>query len=104
MFLRVWEYRVLAEHEAAFVAAYGPDGDWARLFRQGPGYVGTRLSVDLDEPGRFVTIDRWQDEASWQDFLAQLGPYYRALDADLEHLTASQRRLLEGAEGNDDGL
>lgn len=48
MFVVVWEFRVRPGQEAEFEARYGPDGDWARLFRLGEGYGGTVL---LRDPG-----------------------------------------------------
>ena len=96
MFVRVWEYTVPAEAVDDFVAAYGSDGDWARLFRQGSGYVGTWLSRDVGAPGRLLTVDRWDTRTSWQDFLVRFGPAYRALDVRLEHLTSHQVCVLEG--------
>ena len=35
-YIVVWEFQVKAECEAEFVTAYGPDGEWARLFRRSP--------------------------------------------------------------------
>lgn len=34
----VWRFRPAAGREAEFVAAYGPAGDWARLFARARGY------------------------------------------------------------------
>src|SRR3954453_4667863 len=49
VYIRVWEYRIDAEHVEAFLAAYGSDGEWARLFQRGPGYVGTELYRSTDD-------------------------------------------------------
>ena len=40
--------------------AYGPDGEWAQFFRQGAGYIGTELLRDVEEPDRYLVIDRWE--------------------------------------------
>lgn len=53
---------------AAFEQAYGAGGDWARFFRQGQGYVGTELLRDLEEPGRFVVVDRWESSEAYNAF------------------------------------
>ncbi len=37
MYALMWEFRVSREGEAAFRRAYGPDGDWARLFAGAQG-------------------------------------------------------------------
>jgi quinol monooxygenase YgiN len=56
------------------------------------------LYRDTDEAVRFITVDRWQDEASWRSFLDQWGPTYHALDAKLDHLTIAQRLVIEGSQ------
>ena len=96
MFLRVWEYDVPAARVDAFVAAYGPDGDWARLFGTVDGYLGTDLFRGADASGRFLTVDRWADSGAWRAFLASSGPAYRALDARLAHLADGGRLVVEG--------
>jgi len=46
---------------------------------------------------RFLTIDRWRNEADWQSFLQAFGPAYNALDAQFEGLAAAERSLFEGS-------
>jgi hypothetical protein len=96
MFGRVWEYDVPAHQVDAFVAAYGPDGDWSRLFATAAGYAGTRLYRDTAVDTRFVTVDRWVDEASWLRFLADTRAEYEALDARLAVLAGGGRLVAEG--------
>ncbi|MBL8542576.1 MAG: antibiotic biosynthesis monooxygenase [Hyphomonadaceae bacterium] len=86
----LWSYEVAPEHERAFIAAYGPEGDWARLFATAAGFLG----VDLYRDGaRFLTIDRWQSEAAFQAFQAARGAEYQALDARCDALTLAETRL-----------
>jgi heme-degrading monooxygenase HmoA len=59
----VWEFLVKDEAVPAFRRAYGPEGDWAALFRKHPGYGGTSLLQDTTVRGRFLTIDRWESES-----------------------------------------
>jgi hypothetical protein len=54
VYVRVWEYQVAADHIDAFLAAYGAEGDWARLFRTGRGFLGTELFRRTDDEARFV--------------------------------------------------
>jgi len=96
VYVRVWDYAVLSEHVAAFTAIYGADGQWAELFRQGHGYLGTQLYRSVDLPGRFLTVDSWTDEASWLSFLDRFRPAYLALDARTQNLTVEERELLAG--------
>ncbi len=87
-YVRLWTFRPAAGRTAEFVAAYAADGDWARLFRRGEGYLGTELLHPAPAHGHYVTIDRWTSETHWQNFLAQHGADYRALDARLAPLCA----------------
>jgi heme-degrading monooxygenase HmoA len=54
-----------------FERAYGPDGDWAEFFGGGQGYVGTELLRDVENPGRYLVIDRWDSREAYQSFVEQ---------------------------------
>lgn len=86
----VWTYDVPPAVADGFVAAYGPDGDWAQLFAKGAGFIGVELYRDGDS---FLTIDRWLSEEAFHAFQADFGEQYRALDAKLAHLSRSQARI-----------
>ena len=115
----LWRYRVKPEHREAFEAAYGPDGDWARLFRRHEHYLGTEL---LSQPNRhpragphqsttligtqggdpaeddestldYLTIDRWRSEADFADFMAAHRADYEDLDAATEGWTEEEVKL-----------
>ena len=97
-FVRIWRYRVGPEAREAFESAYGPDGDWARLFAKADGYLGTELlSADGgggdDTAFAYATIDRWRARSDWDAFLAEHGEDYRALDLRLEDLTLEEDNL-----------
>jgi hypothetical protein len=47
-YVSLCEFRVNTGFVFEFEKAYGPDGDWARLFRRGDGYLGTELLRDRD--------------------------------------------------------
>jgi heme-degrading monooxygenase HmoA len=64
-----------------FERAYGPDGEWAAFFRQGPGYIGTELLRDVENPGRYLAIDRWDSRDAYQAFVdAHREEYMRRVD------------------------
>ena len=92
MYALVWEFRVSGERDAAFRRAYGPDGDWARLFRQGAGCLGSDLLVGEDEgeQRRYLTIDRWASRADYDAFHSTWQAEYRALDQACESLTEQE--------------
>ena len=93
MYVIVWEFRVPAERRAAFETAYGPTGDWARLFAQGAGFIAVELLRCAEEPGRYVTLDRWRRAADFDAFKRDFGAAYEALNVKLEHLKAREQRI-----------
>jgi heme-degrading monooxygenase HmoA len=89
----VWEFEVVPTRQKEFEHQYGSDGAWVALFRLHSGYVGSRLLQDRADPLRYVTIDRWQNEASFLSFRKQFAAQYDALDEACEQLTAAERSL-----------
>jgi heme-degrading monooxygenase HmoA len=87
----IWRYSLAPDAEPRFREVYGPDGDWARLFRQAPGFVRTDLLAGED--GGFATIDYWRDAASFAAFKAEFGAAYARLDAACEPLTSREQPL-----------
>ena len=93
MYAIIWEFVVRKDRIREFVAVYQSDGDWARLFRLAEGFEGTQLLSATDDAERFLTIDRWRSVDHFTGFREQFGEQYRALDARLEGLTVSERKL-----------
>jgi heme-degrading monooxygenase HmoA len=89
----VWEFIVKEEAVPEFQRTYGPDGDWAVLFRQYPGYAGTTLLQDAESRTRFLTIDRWESEALFNRMLDESRQEYSRLDSAFSELTVSERKL-----------
>ena len=67
MIALVFSYEVRDTTE--FERVYGPDGDWAQFFRRGRGYVGTELLRDLESPGRYLVVDRWESAEAYNAFV-----------------------------------
>jgi len=59
-----------------FARVFGPDGEWAQFFRRGVGYIGTELLHDVDEPERYLVIDRWESADAYNAFLAEFQVEY----------------------------
>jgi heme-degrading monooxygenase HmoA len=93
MMIRVWEYDVPETAAADFERIYGSDGAWAQLFSSSDGFEGTELFASVSNPGRYLTVDRFRDEASWRRFQAEHREAYLALDAASEGLTVAEREL-----------
>jgi heme-degrading monooxygenase HmoA len=91
--LIVWQFRPAPGREAEFVRAYGTDGAWAALFRKGRGYRESVLAEDAAEPGRFLVLDSWDSEASFEAFKREHGREYSALDESCEALCAEELSL-----------
>ena len=91
MYVIIWTYRVEAQDQNGFERAYRPGGDWTRLFAQSQGYRGTELLRGADD--LYVTVDRWDCEASWQGFLRDHGEAYGDLDRDTEALIQTETRI-----------
>ena len=91
----VWEFRVRPGREGEFERRYGPDGDWAHLFRGGDGYAGTTLLRDPALRGRYLVIDVWRDAESYRAFKEAFAAEYAALDEECTALTEDERRLGE---------
>ena len=91
MFVILWRFQPASGREREFERAYGPDGDWARFFRTGPGYLGTDLLRGGD--GAYITIDRWTDEASYEGFRLSHRTRYEEIDRACEELTDEEMLL-----------
>jgi heme-degrading monooxygenase HmoA len=93
VFVLAYRYRAAPPTEATFVETYGPDGPWARLFAQTPGYRGTELMRSEEEPSTYLVLDRWDTRASHAVFMATHGPAYETFDRECESLWLEERRL-----------
>ena len=87
----VWEFRVPSSQRREFETAYGSDGDWARLFRNGKGYIRTELHRDQREPDRYFTLDFWRSRADYYSFKQQNAAEYKLLDQRCSTLTREEK-------------
>ncbi len=93
MFVVVWQFEVAEEKIAAFEAAYGPDGPWAKLFGRSPDYKGTEFLRDAYDSGKFLTIDRWMSEPAFRAFRKEHDSEYEALDRSCDAFTGRETRI-----------
>jgi heme-degrading monooxygenase HmoA len=90
MIALVFSYEV--RNAAEFERAYGPEGEWAEFFRQGRGFVGTELLRDVEAPGRFLVIDRWESADAYNAFVAaHREDYMGRVDATRYHYDSELR-------------
>ncbi len=69
MFVALWEFEVKPGCEKRFQKVYGPEGDWAKLFRNDANYQETRLLHDTEHPAIYLTLDFWASLASVRNIL-----------------------------------
>lgn len=91
----IWEFHVLAARQAEFERRYGPEGDWARLFRGAPGFIGLELLRDRGNPLRYLTLDRWASAEAFRAFHERHAAEYAALDRECQGLTEREAQLGE---------
>jgi hypothetical protein len=89
----VWEFEVPPAADAEFRLRYGPNGSWVALFHQDPAHVETLLLEDQSNPGRYLTIDRWENSQAFQSFRERFAKQYEALDHLCERLTSRETFL-----------
>jgi heme-degrading monooxygenase HmoA len=89
----LWEYQVREEKRSEFERHYSSSGTWAEFFRRDPAYRSTTLLRDPEDPARYLTIDVWDDAASYHRFKKDFAAGYAAIDRQMEALTESERHL-----------
>jgi heme-degrading monooxygenase HmoA len=93
MYVVLWRFRPMRGQESEFERAYGPSGDWTRLFQHGEGYLGTELLRRSDDPREYLALDRWASRAAYEVFRTRFSSEYRRLDRRLEELTEEEESL-----------
>jgi len=93
MFLVLWEFDVKQGSEERFESVYGPDGDWAQMFRRDPAYLRTLLLRDPFRELSYLTCDFWETGKAYEAFLLANLDAYQALDKICEGLTLAERKI-----------
>ena len=93
MFVALWEYEVKPGCEERFEKAYGPDGDWAKLFHSDSHYSETRLVRDAFHSGVYLTMDFWNSRSAYEEFMSKHQGEYKRIDAIGEQITVKERRI-----------
>jgi heme-degrading monooxygenase HmoA len=89
----IWEFIVRESAVKKFMRAYGPGGAWERLFQGYPGFLGTALLRDSENPRRFLTIDYWETGEQRRQMMTQGREEYVNLDELLDDLTDDQDEI-----------
>ena len=85
MYVIVWQFQVTPGREAAFEQAYGPDGEWVRLFGRSQEFRGSELLratlEETEDNGRdYFTVDRWTTAEAYAVFNERFAGAYEELD------------------------
>ena len=88
--VRIWRFRPPPKREREFAEAYSSTGPWAELFSKADGYLGTMLLRSSERDGWWLTVDRWDSAADFDNFRREFGEAYRALDAKLEGVAGEE--------------
>ena len=95
MFVTLWEFEVKPGSEELFERIYGPEGEWAQLFRRDARYRGTRLLRNVGAERVYVTMDEWESRAAYAEFREKFTAEYEELDQKCEVMTVSEKHLGE---------
>jgi heme-degrading monooxygenase HmoA len=93
MYWVVWSFDVKPAQVKAFERAYGPDGEWTKLFARASGFEGTELRREPDRPAHYLTIDRWRTRDDYRRFKDAFGNEYQVLDARSSALTEIEYKV-----------
>jgi heme-degrading monooxygenase HmoA len=93
MYTIIFEFFVLKGNAKAFEELYGPGGDWIELFRKSEGFIGTELMINPEDPHHYVTVDKWNSEDIYYNFLHEYQKEYQKIDARGDSFTFDQRRV-----------
>jgi heme-degrading monooxygenase HmoA len=93
MFVILWEFEVKPGSDGCFENAYGPEGAWVRLFQRDPHFRGTQLLRDPSRPLLYFTLDFWDSETAYHNFLDANRAAYEELDRCNEGLTLRERHI-----------
>jgi heme-degrading monooxygenase HmoA len=86
----VWDIIVRQEAQGQFELVYGPGGAWSKLFGKSPGFRGTTVLNDTNNPRRYLIIDLWDTKAQQEQALSECTDEHSKLTADLEDWTESR--------------
>ena len=95
MFVTLWEFEVKPGSEELFERAYGPEGEWAQLFRRDARYHGTRLLREAGAERWYLTIDSWESRVAYEEFREEFAAEYAELDRKYKEITTREKHLCE---------
>jgi heme-degrading monooxygenase HmoA len=89
-YICIWEYEVKPELKESFINSYNSDGDWTKLFGRSQGYIRTELFRERAGANSYITIDYWESEKDYDEFMNKYFDEYNELDNRCESFTVSE--------------
>jgi heme-degrading monooxygenase HmoA len=89
----IWEFMVPADRRVDFEEAYGANGVWAELFARASGFIEVRLFASPDQPGRYLTMDRWASREAFDAFHQQFKTEYDFVDRLHAGIATTENRI-----------
>lgn len=92
-FIVVQEFRVRPGRRRAFEKAYGPGGDWMRLFRRKQGHIRSELIRDRERPLCYLSLDFWTSRQAYERFMRQNHAEFRRIEKRCSFLTVEEKLI-----------
>ena len=89
-YICIWEYEVKPEFKESFINYYKSSGDWAKLFERAEGFIRTELFSEQTGVNDFITIDYWESEKNYDEFMNKYYDEYNELDNRCSNFTVSE--------------
>ena len=80
----ITEYILKEDSRGPFELTFGPGGAWSKLFAHSPGFRGTTILRDGENPHRYLVIDMWDSLVQRQQAVAEQAADHAKLEATLE--------------------
>ncbi len=93
MYQVIWEYKAKPKTVSKFEEFYGPKGERVKLFSQSKSYQGTELLLDDEGDLSYITIDFWDSEEAYDDFMKANKEKYDLLDQKGNVFVKSKKRV-----------
>jgi len=92
-FAYCWRYTINPSRRPEFLAAYGPGGEWTRLFSHDSSYLRTVLLQDVADENQYMTVDFWESRAARDSFRDRYRDAFEQLDSKCEAFTVEEHFL-----------
>lgn len=94
-FVVIWEFRVRPSKRRAFEKIYGPQGEWADVFRRDKEYIRTHLIRDRESRLHYLTLDVWASRKAYHRFKKENQTEYAAIDKRCAAMTTKEQLVGE---------